>query len=143
MMKHTTPLSSSLSIADSHRKLMHFIHSSFNTFLSLHSKMGLLQWLLRCTPGLSTLLLLAFIEYTLRIGQNIYHYLHGDLPHWLEIPSPAAQAAFCAYSILIQLVAILFPFRLSWAAWSATKSIREEYLRIQKRQAGLELQGQS
>jgi hypothetical protein len=96
--------------------------------------MELLRWLLRCIPGFSTLILLFLIEYSLQIGQNFYLAL--ICPECSINPPTIIPIIFCVYSILLHLIALLFPFRLIWAVKYASKSIWEEHLHRTKSDRG-------
>lgn len=86
--------------------------------------MAILDWFVRCLPGLSTLCLLVLAECALHVVQTAVIGLTH--PPGLHIsPSPVfAQFLFCSYSLLLHLLAILFPLRLCRAVWQATDAIQ-------------------
>ena len=95
--------------------------------------MALRQWFLRCTPGISTLLLLIAVEYNLRLGQSGFRYIIHDRREPDYVPSILCQLLFSAYSITLHLFGFLFPIRLALAARAAAQQIWKAHLELKAR----------
>jgi hypothetical protein len=95
--------------------------------------MAVAYWFLRCMPGISTLLLLIVVEYSLQLGRSTYHYVfHAQ--YQLEYTPPLIwQLLFAVYSIFLHLVGVLFPIRLARAARRATRSIWTAHMNLRAR----------
>lgn len=100
--------------------------------------MGILNWLLRCVPGLSTLLLFCLFEQSLQICRLTYSYFRNE-----QNPNPASaplfwQLLFCAYTLFLHTLGILFPLRLWRAARQAADAVwsnhLEQRLALEKKQ---------
>ena len=94
--------------------------------------MGILKWLLRCTPGLSVFGLLILVELALKIVET--KWLGMFHPSFLRrVANPVvAQSIFISYSVLIHILALLFPLRLCAAAHAATCEIKATHGRLKK-----------
>jgi hypothetical protein len=87
--------------------------------------MALARWVTRCIPGLSVLALLVLIESALQIFQTTFigfTYPTGLIKRANPV---VAQFIFSTYTILLHLLAFLFPLRLCRAVWCATSAIRQ------------------
>ncbi|OAL29436.1 hypothetical protein AYO20_09173 [Fonsecaea nubica] len=91
--------------------------------------MGFVRWSLRCIPGLSVLGLLVLLESALKIVET--EWLTFFYPPFLKhIASPViAQTLFISYSVLLHILALLFPLRLCASAYAATRAIKATHLR--------------
>lgn len=87
--------------------------------------MALLDWVVRCLPGLSILGVLIVSETALQVVQTAVIGLSYP-PGLIPSRNPVfAQTLFCAYSLLLHILAFLFPLRLCRAVWQATNAIKE------------------
>ena len=88
--------------------------------------MGVVHWLSRCIPGVSTVLLLVLLECALQVLQTgLISFIY---PAFLVKHRPVvAQAVFIAYSLFLHILAFVFPLRLCYAAWTATAQIRQAH----------------
>jgi hypothetical protein len=87
--------------------------------------MALARWATRCIPGLSVLALLVLIESALQIFQTTFIGLTYPTGLIKRTNPVVAQFLFSTYTILLHLLAFLFPLRLCRAVWYATSAIRQ------------------
>ncbi|RMD42807.1 hypothetical protein DV735_g2359, partial [Chaetothyriales sp. CBS 134920] len=93
------------------------------------------QWVLRCAPGITALLLLAVVEYNLQLARSVYCYVFYNYLEPGYTPSVVSQLLFGAYSILLHLLGVYFPIRLILATRRATKAVRAAHLDARANQA--------
>lgn len=91
--------------------------------------MAILQWFMRCIPGISIVLLFILVELSLGIGRSAYFYLLHEQPPTPLFASVVPQIIFSTYSLALHVLAALFPLRLAHATHTATKAIRAYHLR--------------
>ena len=97
-------------------------NTSFAT-CSRHAVMAILDWLVRCIPGLSILCLLIIAECALQVVQTGLTGLRYP-PGLVTSRNPVlAQIIFCIYSLILHILAFLFPIRLCRSVWQASKAI--------------------
>ncbi|KAK5188312.1 hypothetical protein LTR92_011610 [Exophiala xenobiotica] len=86
-----------------------------------------LCWIFRCLPGLSVLALLILTECALQVLQTIACISLNYSPGLASGHHPVfAQILFMSYSLLLHLLALIFPIRLSrsvWHAWGAVEKV--------------------
>ncbi|RMZ86575.1 hypothetical protein DV736_g6198, partial [Chaetothyriales sp. CBS 134916] len=88
------------------------------------------KWFLRCTPGITTLFLLAVVEYNLQLGRSVYCYIFYNYLEPGYTPSVVSQLLFSAYSIILHLFGVYFPVRLIVAAHRAASTIWAVHLEL-------------
>ncbi|RMZ83233.1 hypothetical protein DV738_g1238, partial [Chaetothyriales sp. CBS 135597] len=86
------------------------------------------QWVLRCAPGITTLLLLAVVEYNLQLARSVYCYIFYNHLEPGYTPSLVWQGLFSAYSIILHLFGVYFPIRLILATRRATRTVWAAHL---------------
>lgn len=87
--------------------------------------MAVLDWIVRCIPGLSILCLLVVAECALQVVQTGLIGLRYP-PGLIPSRNPVfAQIIFCTYSLILHVLAFLFPIRLCRSVWQASNAIGE------------------
>lgn len=89
--------------------------------------MAFLRWLSRCTPGLSLVALLVFLELTLGIFSSTWLGLVYHKVSFTHTGGHIFQVAFVVYSLLLHIAAWVFPTRLCWATWAAASKVEEAH----------------
>lgn len=85
--------------------------------------MSFLNWIVRCVPGLSVLVLLILVECSLQIVQTEYISLRYPIDLVQKSNPVFAEFMFITYSALLHVFALVFPLRLCWSAWRAATLI--------------------
>ena len=85
------------------------------------------SFILRCTPGLSVLLLLVLGECALHVIQTSVIGLY--YPRFLtkRRDSTTTQVLFCTYSLFLHGLSFAFTLRVSRAAWKAVRAIQQSH----------------
>lgn len=82
------------------------------------------QWIFRCLPGLSVILLLALVEWAFQIVETAAISIRhpADLIYRVNWAFP--QFLFILYSTFLHFLAFIFPLRLCRSVWQATNQIK-------------------
>lgn len=89
--------------------------------------MAFFQWLSRCAPGLSLIILIVFIECTLGLVESTWISLFYSRLSLSHVGGYLMRAGFILYSFILHFVTLVFPVRLCWATWEAGSRIREQH----------------
>lgn len=89
--------------------------------------MAVLDWVVRCLPGLSILCVLIIAECALQIVQTTLVGLNYP-PSLIQGHNPViAQFLFISYSLILHLLAFFFPIRLCRSVYQASNAIEEVF----------------
>jgi hypothetical protein len=83
------------------------------------------QWLLRCVPGWTIVLLVILVECSLGLGESTYRYFYRLPPQRPHFDPLIPQIAFSCYTLLLHTIALIFPLRLARACSVATRAIKD------------------